>query len=159
MKRVLEVAFAMGLACAPGCGSQAPIDESTTGSSQSVAPHTQHLSTDFKECSARSRGDVQFSRDVEPILISGCSGEFCHGLTMTSASRAYAFLVNQPSFECDGQRALVAPGDPDHSYVMDKVLDRNLCSGHAMPRGLENRLSPDEVRTLADWICEGAPNN
>jgi hypothetical protein len=78
---------------------------------------------------------------------------------MTSASRAYAFLVNQESVECDDSRPLVMPGDIEHSYVVDKMLGRNLCAGHPMPRGLGNRLSPEEVRTVTDWICEGAPND
>jgi hypothetical protein len=97
---------------------------------------------------------VELARDVEPILLSGCSGEFCHRLT--SASRAYAFLVNQPSTECDDSRPLVMPGHPERSYVVDKILGRNLCAGHPMPRGLENQLSADEVRTITEWISEGA---
>ncbi len=91
--------------------------------------------------------------------MSRCSGEFCHGLMMMSAERTYAFLVNQASLECDDSRPLVMPGDVEHSYLVDKMLGRNLCAGHAMPRGLGNRLSPEEVRTVVDWICEGAPND
>jgi len=103
--------------------------------------------------------EVKLSRDVEPILVSGCSGQYCHGLAMSSAARTFAFLVNQPSTECDDQRPLVTPGDPARSYLLDKITDHNLCTGHPMPRGLQNRLSSAEVDTVRDWICEGAPNN
>jgi hypothetical protein len=159
MRGVPEVIYATALACVLGCGSEAPVETAATVSHAKTVSVAESARADSSSCSARPGREVKFSRDVEPILMSGCSGEYCHGLAMMSASRAYAFFVDQPSFECDGMRRLVTPGDPDHSYVMDKVLGRNLCSGHVMPRGLENRLSTDEVRTLTDWICEGARND
>jgi hypothetical protein len=136
------LAVAWALASLTGCAvsTQAPADEPT------AAPHA-----------ARPATDVKLARDVEPILMSGCSGEFCHRLT--SASLAYSFLVNQPSQECDDSRPLVTPGDPDRSYLVDKILGRNLCAGHPMPRGFENRLTPEEIRTVTAWIDEGAPND
>jgi hypothetical protein len=160
MKSLLCLAMATGAAFLLACGSEAPRDEVAFAA---VRPSSETLSpTQLRGVStscALGRGEVSFARDVEPILMSGCSGEFCHGRAMTSASRAHAFLVNQPAFECDDKRALVTPYDPDHSYVLDKILGRNLCSGHVMPRGFENRLSPREIQTIADWICEGAPND
>jgi hypothetical protein len=146
-----------------GCGSESqPAGEPVEPVARPLVV-TERARTTSHSCEgereAPAAREVRFARDVEPILMSGCSGEFCHGLAMTSPSRAYAFLVNQPSFECDDERPLVTPGDPDHSYVVDKVLGRNLCAGHPMPRGFENRLSHQEVRTLTDWICEGAPND
>jgi hypothetical protein len=130
---------ALAAACGTACGvaAQAPPDE--------------------QAAVARPETRVELARDVEPILLSGCSGEFCHRLT--SASRAYAFLVNQPSTECDDSRPLVMPGHPERSYVVDKITGRNLCAGHPMPRGFENRLSADEVRTISEWIREGALDN
>ena len=106
-----------------------------------------------------SRRIVHLRRDVEPIFMSACSGEFCHGLTMTSASRAYDYLVNQPSLECDDLRPLVTPGDLDRSYLVDKLLGRNLCTGHPMPRGFSNQLTLDERATVLAWVAEGAPND
>jgi hypothetical protein len=165
MRGVFCVVIALGSAWALACGSEAPLEGPAAANRlesaalfASGAPAEQ-TSAASPSCSTRRAREVKFARDVEPILMSGCSGEFCHGLAMTSASRAHAFLVNQPSFECDGERPIVTPGDPDRSYLMDKVLGRNLCAGHAMPRGFGNRLSPDEVQTLSDWICEGAPND
>jgi hypothetical protein len=78
---------------------------------------------------------------------------------MTTAARAHASLVNQPSLECDDMRPLVTPGDPARSYLVDKMLDRNLCSGHPMPRGLGNRLSQQEIVAVTEWIREGARND
>ena len=160
MTNLVLVAMATAAGSLLSCGSEAPRDEvaAVTASPSGETVSLTHLRGASTSC-ALGRGVVSFARDVEPILMSGCSGEFCHGRAMSSAPRAYAFLVNQPAFECDDKRALVTPFDPDHSYVMDKVLGRNLCSGHVMPRGFENRLSSSEVRTIEDWICEGAPDN
>jgi hypothetical protein len=146
MNRIELVSLALTWACLAGCGvaSQATPDDPAVASPR-------------RDSRAPREGDVRLSRDVQPILMSACSGEFCHRLT--TASRAYAFLVNQPSVECDDSRPLVTPGDPARSYVVDKISGRNLCAGHPMPRGLENRLSADEIRTVTAWIREGAPNN
>jgi hypothetical protein len=143
--KLLGVLLAMVWAPVLGCGSQA----------QTPTEEPAHAEV----AAARPSRDVRLARDVEPILMSRCSGEFCHGLTMTSSSKTYAFLVNQSSTECDDSRPLVTPGDADHSYLVDKMLGRNLCAGHPMPRGLGNRLSSDEIRTVTDWIREGAPND
>jgi hypothetical protein len=119
----------------------------------------QGTETDALARSDRAGPHVSLGRDVEPILMSRCSGEFCHGLSMTTASRSYAFLVNQPSLECDDMRPLVTPGNPSRSYLVDKMLDRNLCSGHPMPRGLSNRLSQGEILAVTEWIRQGARND
>jgi hypothetical protein len=146
-------------AFAAGCGSegvepsrvQTQAPASRAERARSVEPAT----VVAPSCVGHLRRDVELARDVEPIFMSACSGEFCHRLT--TASRAYSFLVNQASTECDDSRPLVTPGDPDRSYVVDKILDRNLCAGHPMPRGMANRLTADEVETIVAWICEGAP--
>jgi hypothetical protein len=143
MNRVEPFLFVLAWACVTGCGDASPASRDDLA----VASPQRDL----------RRDEVRLARDVQPILMSACSGEFCHRLT--TPSRAYAFLVNQPSVECDDSRPLVTPGDPARSYVVDKIQDRNLCAGHPMPRGLENRLSPEEIRTVIDWIAEGAPNN
>jgi hypothetical protein len=151
---------ALTLTAVAACGSDPPPSfdpPPTEHTSEPPAPRATRASS--PACGVSPPRAVRFARDVEPILMSACSGEFCHGMHMTSASRAYAFLLHETAFECDDPRPLVAPGDPDRSYVIDKVLGKNLCAGHPMPRGLENRLSAEEVRTLTDWICEGAPND
>jgi hypothetical protein len=66
--------------------------------------------------------------------------------------------VNQISEECSDLRLDVKPGDPEHSYVIDKLTGRNICSGVPMPRG-EPMLPAAQIQTLYDWICEGAPQN
>jgi hypothetical protein len=98
---------------------------------------------------------VRFTRDIEPIFMSTCSGEYCHGNLVNSPERAYRFFVNQPSVECEG-RSLVVPGRPDASYLMEKVRDQDVCAGERMPRGMGNSLSPYQIQLLRDWIRGGA---
>jgi hypothetical protein len=102
---------------------------------------------------------VSFRRDVEPVLMGGCSGEFCHGNNVNTPRRAYGFLLNQSSTQCADGRLLVVPFDPNRSYVLDKIKSRNLCAGESMPRGMWNRLPPDQVATIETWIAEGARYN
>ena len=100
--------------------------------------------------------------DVKPIVI-GCSGEMCHGLQATSAQSIYSWWVNKTGqMQCPDGRKLVAPGDPEHSYVIDKLSNRNLCSGEPMPKSFGGQWMPlasSKIQVIYDWICQGAKNN
>ena len=157
----LAAAAAGVAAClaAVGCGNDAGAHPTERAHGSTGEPAAVVARVVSPSCAGLPSTGVTLSRDVEPIFLSACSGEYCHGLAMAAAARAHALLVSQPSLECDDMRLLVAPGDPAHSYVVDKMLDRNMCGGHPMPRGLANRLSPAEIRTVTAWICEGAPDD
>jgi hypothetical protein len=98
-------------------------------------------------------------RDVQPIL-RGCGGaELCHGFSYQSSERSRAFLVGQPTGECGDHRLRVAAGDPEHSYLVHKLTDTNVCSGSGMPKSLDGGWHPlpsDKLQTIYDWICSGA---
>jgi hypothetical protein len=51
---------------------------------------------------------------------------------------------------------MIGPGDPEHSYVINKVTDKNVCLGVRMPNG-KTPLTAAEIQVIYDWICEGAP--
>jgi hypothetical protein len=97
---------------------------------------------------------VSYRSDVLPILTGNCNGEVCHNGTWGGSSAA-DFLVNARAPECCDGRFLVRPGDPDHSYLVQKLRGRDLCVGRKMP--LDRTLSDADVSTLTDWVCEGAP--
>lgn len=96
-------------------------------------------------------GGVAFQHDVAPIFGLGCNGEQCHAVP------TWKGLVSQPSHECC-DRLLVAPGDPAHSYLVDKITGVHLCSGDRMPYG-RPPLSMTDTTTILRWICEGAPDD
>jgi hypothetical protein len=108
---------------------------------------------------------VSFSKDVAPLLETGC-GPGCHvynnpatgsaGLNLDSA-HSWRDLVDAPAFQC-GERRRVVPGDIRASYLMDKMLGRNLCSGNRMPRG-RSYWEADRLDPLGRWICQGARND
>ncbi len=107
-----------------------------------------------------------YAADVAP-LFNGCSGgDACHALAtgfQTPAS-TYAYLVGKPSNGCMDGRVLVAPGDPEHSYVINKLSNHALCGGSGMPKGFgfkgvwKPRPAAD-VQKIYDWICTGAKND
>lgn len=105
-----------------------------------------------------------FSADVLPILTAQCSAPGCHSgmrpqadLSLT-ASTAYASLVGGASVQCSDGRLRVAPGDPAGSYLMDKLLGIDLCSGTRMPKTGQS-LSAAELSAISAWICAGALND
>jgi hypothetical protein len=106
--------------------------------------------------------DKSFVADVYPLLsANGCAGMGCHGgarpaqgLDLSSAAAAYDALVDVASTEC-GARLLVATSDPASSYLVDKVLGQQLCSGSKMPKA-GTPLSSAEVDTIRAWIGSGA---
>jgi hypothetical protein len=106
---------------------------------------------------------VSFAADVEPFLAQSCGTTSCHkgvspkGALNTEVGKAYDELVDVDSVQCMGNKKLIAPGDPAGSYVMDKVLNQNLCSGKKMPPSAS--LAAEKIQLLADWICAGALND
>src|SRR6185436_6083508 len=83
-----------------------------------------------------------FATTVAPILMTG-GCRFCHsggGATLPSAmdltaAGAVTSLVGVDSLECAamGGRKRVVAGDPDHSYIIDKLKGINLCDVVGMP--------------------------
>jgi hypothetical protein len=71
--------------------------------------------------------------------------------------KAFAELVNVASSQC-GARLRVKPGAPTSSYLMDKLLGTNLCTGSQMPKA-GTSIPSTQLDAIRGWICEGAPNN
>jgi len=73
------------------------------------------------------------------------------------SGKAFPALVNVASTECSA-RPLVKPGAPAGSYVVDKLLGTNLCSGSQMPK-TGSSIPSQQIDLIRNWICQGAPNN
>jgi hypothetical protein len=102
---------------------------------------------------------VSFHADVEPIFL-GCGGaDACHQLTLGKPGGAIPYLVNQPGYECEQVRLLVAPYDPENSFVIDKLTEIGDCSHSPMPKPFAGPWVPlpdDQIQAIYDWICQGA---
>jgi hypothetical protein len=106
---------------------------------------------------------VSFGKDVQPIFTANCVNAGCHsgakpkeGLSLESG-KSYGDLVGAASTECNGG-LLVKAGDVPGSYLVNKLLGTNLCSGSQMPKAGQSLASADLAK-ISDWICQGAPSN
>lgn len=107
--------------------------------------------------------EVSFSKEVVPVLRTQCAG--CHmtgdepGGMKLYPSAAYASLVGVPSMESPLLR--VAPGEPEHSYLMHKLEGTHLdVGGQGAQMPFAQPPLADETRTaIRQWIEAGAPDN
>lgn len=107
---------------------------------------------------------VSLSGQVQPIFTKSCTGNGCHsgaspaqGMDLSSASIAYANIVNVASSQCAATKR-VLPNAPDQSYLIWKLKGTGACFvGSRMPKG--QPLSAADQNTIQSWISLGAPNN
>lgn len=116
------------------------------------------------------RGQILLSDGILPtlssiqdkILTPGCATAGCHkgkvpsqGLDLTQGM-SFANMVNVDSVQRPGI-ALVAPGDADNSYLIQKI-EGTAASGGIMPvRG--GPLTANQILTIRQWIDGGALDN
>jgi hypothetical protein len=79
------------------------------------------------------------------------------GLNLSSGM-SYSELVNVAASQCNDGRKLVVPNTPSTSYLMQKLVGVDMCTGSQMPKAGQGLPSP-QIQTIAAWICNGAPNN
>src|ERR1700683_4848970 len=143
-RRLAAVAALSGWLCACS-GSRAGPDSSGQPLAGSSFGPTIPLSADF---------DAIQANVFTPI----CS--VCHvGATapqglMLDAAHSYNLLVGVPSTEVPSILR-VAPGDPDNSYIIQK-LEGHAAVGGQMPLG-ETPLPATTIAFIAQWITDGAP--
>lgn len=155
-------------ACPTGrtsCGSDCvdvTIDSNNCGSCGHACAPGQTCSSGQCRCGSST---VSFASAVQPILSASCALNGCHGGTAAkenlnlTTGRSYGNLVNVPATECSDGRKRVTPGDTSNSYLLQKLLDTALCgNGTQMPKSGQS-IPASQVQTVADWICEGAPDN
>lgn len=110
---------------------------------------------------------VSFKNQLLPLLTSttdGCISTQCHdsvmpqqGLDLT-ASKAYADIVNVTASQCSSEK-LIAPGAPDQSYLITKLVGSGTCfTGSQMPK-TEPAFTAAQIQLWRDWVTNGAPNN
>ncbi|WP_437621046.1 hypothetical protein [Sorangium sp. So ce1151] len=108
--------------------------------------------------------DTATFADVRPIL-EGCANPYCHGSPTAPAAgldlreaAAVGALVGQNARSCSSssEHALVVPGSPSSSYLMNKLNGTGLCDPDEsrMPPGAA--LPADDIKKINDWICAGA---
>jgi hypothetical protein len=96
--------------------------------------------------------------EIQPIFTTSCAIANCHigdGAAQLNleAGRSFAELVGVPSTEVDD--LLVVPGDPDASFLFEKITNEEPRQGDRKPIG--NALDPLDVEAVRQWIEGGAP--
>jgi len=146
------------LALLSGCG----------GGEEDPAPAPTPTSRDEVEATVErviqsgTAGDTRFS-DVAQIFTSKCI--LCHypsnasGLDLTHPLDPATGLVNRPTrWPATQAKLLVDPANPLNSFLLDKLIRKNLVpelDGNAMP-WLIPSLSPDRIGAIRQWISDGA---
>ena len=103
--------------------------------------------------------EVSFRQDLLPALRESCVS--CHysekdmlGLDLRPEA-AYATVIGRKS-KFAGE-LLVQPGDPDHSFLVEKIVGKPRFGQQMPPYG--RPLSPRERKLIVDWTRQGARNN
>lgn len=98
------------------------------------------------------RAEIQFNRDIRPILTSHCTA--CHGGVKSAGGVSFVYRGKALAEGKSGARTIV-PGRPEESEMIRRVT--TLDPDDLMPRPEHGRrLSSDEVEILRQWITEGA---
>ena len=103
-----------------------------------------------------------FTSIQDNIFTPSCALSGCHagpapaqGMNL-SVGQAYANIVNITALQGGGSFIRIIPGDPDNSYLVQKV--EGTAGGARMPFGAPP-LSTALIQDLRDWVSDGAPNN
>ena len=93
-------------------------------------------------------GGVSFANDVMPIFENSCIG--CHGGDQTKAGLDLKTHESLMAGSVNG--TVIAPGSVAESLLVKLVLE-----GKMPKRG--DKLTPEQVQMISDWIAAGALNN
>jgi ferredoxin len=108
------------------------------------------------QCGANNCGTAVTYTTIQGIWDSQCTR--CHGANSPSAGLSLAAAnsyLNLTTRNACG-KALVVPGNPNGSYIVEKLEPNPSCGGR-MPAG--GALSTAQIDQIRRWICHGAQNN
>lgn len=93
-------------------------------------------------------GEVDFARDIQPILANKCTA--CHG--PDEANRAADLRLDD---ETTLESGAIEPGDPEESELIRRILSDD--PDEVMPPPEQkNPVTAEEAELLSKWIAEGA---
>ncbi len=97
--------------------------------------------------------DVEFSRDVRPILSDKCFT--CHGPDETKRLSGLRLDTEEGVMKDLGGRFAVSPGRPDESEVWKRISHENDAL-KMPPVYAPKQLTAEEAETIREWIEQGA---
>ena len=102
------------------------------------------LST-FSITSAKEPSEVQFDRDIRPILADKCF--FCHGPDKENQEADLRLDLEANAL------AVIKAGNPDESELIARILATD--EGQMPPKETNKELSDREVALLKKWVAGG----
>ncbi len=98
--------------------------------------------------------DIQFNRDIRPILANNCFA--CHGLDAGHRQADLRLDTAEGAMADHSGTAAVVPNDLDNSELWIRITAEE--ESERMPPADSNKvLTDDEKQLLKRWIAEGAP--
>ena len=96
---------------------------------------------------------VDFARDIRPILSENCFQ--CHGPDADAREADLRLDQRESVFGDDDTPGVVVPHRPDMSEIMLRITAAD-DEGRMPPPDVRERLSPEQVGRIRQWIDEGA---
>jgi len=100
-----------------------------------------------------SAGDLDFNRDIRPILSDKCIG--CHGPDDEHREADLRLDERDSAFEDRGGYAAIVPGKPNESELLSRILETD-SDLRMPPEHSQKSLTQDDIDKLRQWIAEGA---
>ncbi len=102
---------------------------------------------------AASGADVDFNRDVLPILSDACF--HCHGPDAKERKAKLRLDTKEGLFRSEDGVTVVKPGDVKESALVERIMSGD--EDEVMPpRKAVRQLTPAEIATLRQWVEQGA---
>ncbi len=111
--------------------------------------------TTLSSCSLMAADEIEFNRDVRPILSENCF--VCHGPDQNKLEGGLRLDVRDraTSKSDSGETAIVA-GHPEHSELIDRIQSNDPDIRMPPPK-FDKKLTTAQKETLEKWIAKGAP--
>jgi hypothetical protein len=96
---------------------------------------------------------VDFSRDVQPIFTKNCF--LCHGPDGSSRKAELRLDVRENALTDHDSGVPIVPGKPEMSELIARITAEDV-DDRMPPKKHGNPLTAEQVKTLKDWIAQGA---
>jgi mono/diheme cytochrome c family protein len=147
MKKELIIGLAWLILVITACAGQASQTPAKPAVPTQPAPPASTSANPATGAQSSGAG-VSFTKNVMPILQNSCTS--CHGTDQMKAGldlRTYKSLMAGSS-----NGTVIVPGNSADSFLVQQVVN-----GKMPKRG--SKLTPDQIKTISDWITAGATNN
>jgi hypothetical protein len=98
--------------------------------------------------------DVQFNRDIRPLLSDRCF--YCHGPDEKNRKAGLRLDTFEGATKDRGGYRAIAPGKPDESELLRRVTAHDAGEVMPPPRAKKPAVTPQEAELLRRWIAQGA---